>query len=243
MNVAFAGRPNVRFGYRSWDFPGGSGPLQLAYALTVHKAQGSDFERVFVVLPKQTRLLSRELVYTALTRSRAQLVLLVEGEDASGLYDYSRAERSETTRRNTNLFQAIVRESADDVPYAEHLIHRTLKGHMVRSKSELVIANLLWGIALGDQYEYERKVTGTFREGTLRADFSFVDAAGDLIVWEHLGMLNQPKYRSDWEWKKQWYLDNGFVEGETLFTTVDDPKGGLDSEQVKAVADEIKGRL
>ena len=38
-------------------------------------------------------------------------------------------------------------------------------------------------------------------------------------------MLDKPKYRSDWEWKKQWYLDNGYVEGETLFTTEDDPRG------------------
>src|SRR5262249_433868 len=109
LNVAFAGRPNLRFGYRNREFPGGSGPLQLAYALTVHKAQGSDFNRVFVVLPRRTRLLSRELVYTALTRAKVQLVLLIEGDDVSALYDYSRPERSETHRRNTNLFQAIVR--------------------------------------------------------------------------------------------------------------------------------------
>jgi hypothetical protein len=243
LDVAFAGRPNVRFGYRSKEFPAGSGPLQLAYALTVHKAQGSDFNVVFVVLPRQTRLLSRELVYTALTRARTQLVLLIEGDDVSALYDYSRPERSETQRRNTNLFQAIVRTGADDVPYAENLIHRTLKGHMVRSKSELVIANVLFNDGLGDQYAYERQVTGGFRDGKLRPDFTFVDPSGDLIVWEHLGMLKKPKYRSDWEWKKQWYLDNGYVENETLFTTEDDPLGGLDSTRVKAVADAIAQRL
>ena len=243
LNVAFAGRPNLRFGYQDREFPGGSGPLQLAYALTVHKAQGSDFDVVFVVLPKQTRLLSRELLYTALTRARTRLVLLLEGDDVSLLYDYSRPERSETQRRNTNLFQAVVRAGLEEVPYAEHLIHRTLKGHMVRSKSELVIANLLYDCGLGDQYQYERQVTGEFREGNLRPDFSFVDPSGDLIIWEHLGMLTRPKYRSDWEWKKQWYVDNGYIEGETLFTTEDDPIGGLDSTQVKAVADQIMERL
>src|SRR5947199_5902 len=41
LNVLFAGRPNLRFGYRSREFPGGAGPLELAYALTVHKSQGS----------------------------------------------------------------------------------------------------------------------------------------------------------------------------------------------------------
>ena len=52
--------------------------VELAYALTVHKAQGSEFDVVIVVLPKH-RMAYRELVYTALTRARQQLVLLVEG--------------------------------------------------------------------------------------------------------------------------------------------------------------------
>jgi hypothetical protein len=244
LHVAFAGRAWRRFSYSRRDFPsGGGGPLELAYALTVHKAQGSEFDVVFVILPKETRLLSRELIYTGLTRSRARLVLLVEGADVSVLYDYSRPERSETLRRNTNLFNAVVRAGVDEVPYAEHLIHRTHKGHMVRSKSELVIANTLYALRMADQYQYERKVEGEFREGVLRPDFSFVDAAGDLILWEHLGMLTKPKYRSDWEWKRQWYAENGFVEGETLFTTEDDPLGGLDSVRVKEVAETIRERL
>ncbi|MEW5861468.1 MAG: AAA family ATPase, partial [Cyanobacteriota bacterium] len=90
LNVLFAGRPNLRFGYSGRDFPGGSGPLELAYVLTVHKAQGSEFNKVFVVLPANCRLLSRELLYTALTRSREQLVLLIEGDSATVLYDLTR---------------------------------------------------------------------------------------------------------------------------------------------------------
>ncbi|WP_330981741.1 C-terminal helicase domain-containing protein [Mycobacterium triplex] len=68
--------------YRKRQFSVGSGPLQLAYALTVHKAQGSEFNTVFVVLPKNSRLMTRELLYTALTRSRSRLVLPIEGSDA-----------------------------------------------------------------------------------------------------------------------------------------------------------------
>ena len=46
-------------------------------------AQGSEFGVVFVVLPRRTRLLTRELVYTALTRAQKHLVLLIEGRDPS----------------------------------------------------------------------------------------------------------------------------------------------------------------
>ena len=72
----FAGRDLT--GYRGREFSESGSVLELAYALTVHKAQGSDFDTVFVVLPKESRLLSRELLYTALTRARDRMVLLIE---------------------------------------------------------------------------------------------------------------------------------------------------------------------
>lgn len=238
LNVLFSDRANLRFGYSKRDFPSGAGPLQLAYALTVHKAQGSEFKKVFVVIPKNCRLLSRELLYTALTRSRERLVLLIEGSDASVLFDLTRPERSETARRNTNLFQGVLRVNDDEMPYAEHLIHKTEKGHMVRSKSELVIANMLF--ENGIEYEYERVFEGPVAQGRLRPDFSFITPAGDTIIWEHLGMMNREDYRRGWEWKQQWYGKNGLIEGETLFSTQDDERGGLDSDPLKSIALKIK---
>jgi exodeoxyribonuclease V alpha subunit len=47
-----------------------------AFALTVHKAQGSEFDQAWVVLPRQdARTLTRELLYTAITRARRQVHL------------------------------------------------------------------------------------------------------------------------------------------------------------------------
>jgi hypothetical protein len=241
MNVVFAGRPGLSFGYSKRDFPGGVGPLELAYALTVHKSQGSEFKKVFVILPKNCRLLSREFVYTALTRSREQLVLLIEGDDATVLFDLTRPERSETARRNTNIFQGVIRVADDTVPFAEHLIHRTEKGHLVRSKSELVIANILF--QLGIPYEYERVCDGTAAPGRLRPDFSFVTADGDLIIWEHLGMLSRPDYKRGWDWKRAWYQKNGFADGKTLFTSTEEDGKGLDSAELKKTALTIKALL
>jgi exodeoxyribonuclease V alpha subunit len=51
--------------------------LAPAYALTVHKAQGSEYERVMVILPDRiSPLLTREVIYTALTRARRGVVLV-----------------------------------------------------------------------------------------------------------------------------------------------------------------------
>ena len=49
--------------------------IDLAYAITVHKAQGSQFKRVIVPIVK-TRLLDRTLIYTALTRGMEQVVFI-----------------------------------------------------------------------------------------------------------------------------------------------------------------------
>jgi len=68
-------------GLRAWR------PAQLpahasAWASTVHKAQGSEFDRVVLILPEaDARVLSRELLYTALTRARHR-VLLWAGTEA-----------------------------------------------------------------------------------------------------------------------------------------------------------------
>ncbi|RRU02137.1 ATP-binding domain-containing protein, partial [Stenotrophomonas sp. 278] len=50
---------------------------ESAFAMTVHKAQGSEFDAVWLQLPRRdTRVLSRELIYTGMTRARQSLHLL-----------------------------------------------------------------------------------------------------------------------------------------------------------------------
>jgi exodeoxyribonuclease V alpha subunit len=70
---------------------------QTAWAMTVHKAQGSEFTDVIVMLPaKGSRVLGRELLYTAVTRARSH-VLLVGDESVM------RSAVSRTVRRGSGL--------------------------------------------------------------------------------------------------------------------------------------------
>jgi len=51
--------------------------VELGYAMTVHKAQGSEFDSVALILPeKPIAVLTRELIYTAVSRSRASVVIV-----------------------------------------------------------------------------------------------------------------------------------------------------------------------
>lgn len=50
--------------------------IALCYAMTVHKAQGSEFERIALILPERDMpILSREILYTAISRSRSSAVI------------------------------------------------------------------------------------------------------------------------------------------------------------------------
>lgn len=67
----FSGSDGVR-GFHPSALPAHEG----AFAMTVHKAQGSEFDRVWLQLPRHDgRALSRELLYTALTRARREVHL------------------------------------------------------------------------------------------------------------------------------------------------------------------------
>jgi exodeoxyribonuclease V alpha subunit len=55
--------------------------VETVFAMTVHKSQGSEFEEVALVLPNQdSRVLTRELIYTAVTRARRRLVVIGSAE-------------------------------------------------------------------------------------------------------------------------------------------------------------------
>lgn len=123
--------------------------------------------------------------------------------------------------------------------HPEHLIHTTDRGEKVRSKSEVIIANLLH--QLGLEYFYEFPVEGT--NGIRRPDFMVYDKDGKMLLWEHLGMLHDPEYKEKWERKLEWYADNGFVESENLFVTIDAPDGSFDTTLVRRVAEQLLGRL
>lgn len=65
-----------RGGIRTFS-PSHLGERTTVHALTIHKSQGSQFEEVVVVLPQETsRLLTRELLYTAVTRASGQVTVI-----------------------------------------------------------------------------------------------------------------------------------------------------------------------
>lgn len=77
---------------------------ETAFAMTVHKSQGSEFGEVLVLLPVQrSRVATRELLYTAVTRARERVTLCASATALTGAIETS-------TRRHSGLL-ARLRES------------------------------------------------------------------------------------------------------------------------------------
>ena len=56
-------------------------PHETCYAMTIHKSQGSEFDEVCILLPARTSpILSRELLYTAVTRARRRVTIFAVPE-------------------------------------------------------------------------------------------------------------------------------------------------------------------
>ena len=182
------------------------------------------------------------MLYTALTRQRNRIVILHQGDRAS-LRKYSSDDNSETARRLTNIFTAPRPIEIAGRLFEERLIHRTSRGEMVRSKSEVIIADHL--TRRGIEYSYERSLT--MGGATKYPDFTVEDMESGLTVyWEHCGMLHVPLYRRRWEDKLAWYKANGVLPQDqgggtkgTLVITRDEPNGSIDSAKITRLIEDL----
>lgn len=93
----------------------------------------------------------------------------------------------------------------------------TAKGEQVRSKSELIIADLLGKEGIPYRYEYPTYLKGI---GKIYPDFTVLNVnRREEIRWEHLGMMDDPVYVEKALKKIAVYEQNGIFPGENLILT------------------------
>jgi hypothetical protein len=202
--------------------------IELAYGITIHKSQGSQFNETYVVVPQPCQLLSPELLYTALTRQTMRTTLLVQGDPAM-LRGWTHPSRSETARRLTCLFSpvdptSIVSPEGAPAVVDGKAVHRTTRGLLVKSKSEVAVANILHEFVdkAAGSMAYEQ--TFTCHDGSwLSPDFTIDLPDGRRILWEHLGMLLDQNYDAHWADKLARYQASGVM----LWPDTSGPRGIL----------------
>lgn len=218
------------FSYTKADFGGDNSDskLELAYALTVHKSQGSSFGKTIVVINGKSSFVTKELLYTAFSRQREALIVLSD-LSIQDLVQYANDWYSDTKQRYTDLFEfpnIIEIESNKQKRYFEEkLIHKTIRGEMVRSKSEVIVANILDKMKIEYVYEEPLSVGGK----TYIPDFT-IRYQGKTAYLEHLGMLGDKSYKNSWNKKKENYESVGISETlGNLIITSDGLDGSLDA--------------
>lgn len=107
----------------------------------------------------------------------------------------------------------------------------TNKGERVRSKSEIIIADALEKAGVPYRYEYPLYIKSI---GQTHPDFLTLNIrTREEIFWNHLGMLDDPKYAEDNVWKINQYLKAGYYPGENMILTYETKNHPLNQKIVK----------
>ncbi|WP_444934145.1 ATP-dependent DNA helicase [Microbulbifer sp. JTAC008] len=202
FSVKFKGKEHLSVNFGGRDRPEEN--LELAYAISVHKSQGSEFDHVYFVLPENSRgSQAKELIYTALTRAKVRCTVFVQGA-VETLVNAMRPEHSALKTINSSMFSfnPVDPSIADKSSWYEAgKIHRALTGDMVRSKSEVIIANILHDRDISFWYEKPLRAP----DGTMYLPDFTIMHRGEEYYWEHLGLMDLPEYQQAWSEKEAWY--------------------------------------
>ena len=115
----------------------------------------------------------------------------------------------------------------------EQLKHPAMDGTMMRSKSEVIIANILLLSGISFVYEAPLFVSGR----NILPDFtilSLIDLKSEIII-EHQGMVFVEEYADKFIRTLKTYLQTEWIPNENLFFTFDDARGTLDPRQVISI--------
>lgn len=124
-------------------------------------------------------------------------------------------------------------------PYKKHpenLIFETEKGEMVRSKSEVIIANLLYQNEKDLLYKYERplELKNGRENHVVHPDFTILNIhTGKITYWEHAGRMDDFKYLNDHIHKMYLYEANQLFTGEHVIVTYETTNTPLNIQSVK----------
>ena len=109
----------------------------------------------------------------------------------------------------------------------------TQRGERVRSKSEVIIANMLLNEGIPYRYEYPVKLRGY---GIVYPDFTVLNIRKRReMIWEHFGMMDDPDYASKAVRKLISYNRNRIFQGDRLITTSETRMEPLNVRQVKEI--------
>ena len=130
--------------------------------------------------------------------------------------------------------------------YQENLKYETDNGELVRSKSEVIIANILAKNSEHLLYKYERplEVMIAGHTQTIHPDFTIINIhTGKITYWEHAGRMDDAKYADDFVKKMNIYTENGLFQGDDVIVTYETMNCPLNIHSVKMAVRRLVGGM
>ena len=126
--------------------------------------------------------------------------------------------------------------------HSEKLKYETEQGELVRSKSEMIIANILYQHKEDILYKYERpleiRMDGIIK--VIYPDFTILNIhTGRIFYWEHAGRMDDPYYANEFVKKVNTYIANELLPGRDIMITYETLGNSLDISVVKRMVKEI----
>ena len=120
-------------------------------------------------------------------------------------------------------------------------IFKTSFGLKVRSKSEVIIAEMLHEAGIPFRYDPEIILYDKNKcVHKVSPDFVIMTPSGRKIIWEHWGLFGDEGYRACNYWKLELYFQNDIILSDNLIITMDTKDGGIDAGYIERV---IKGQV
>ena len=126
--------------------------------------------------------------------------------------------------------------------YKENLKYETDNGETVRSKSEIIIANILAKNNEHLLYKYERplEVVIAGHTQTIHPDFTIINIhTGKITYWEHAGRMDDAQYADDFVRKMNTYTENGLFQDHDVIVTYESINCPLNIHNVKMIVKKL----
>lgn len=127
-----------------------------------------------------------------------------------------------------------------NIMFSENLRYETEQGDLVRSKSEVIIANILYQNRKNIVYKYERplEIMENGRMKMIYPDFTVLNLhTGKTVYWEHAGLMDNSYYANEFVKKINCYIQNGLLPGRDVIMTFETQANALDIGVVKKMVE------
>ena len=146
--------------------------------------------------------------------------------------EYQKLLTPQFTHFSTEISNWINSPYEQNHSHPERLTHKSISGHLLRSKSEMLIDMLLFQHQIPFRYECALHLG----DAILHPDFTIRHPiTGDYYYWEHFGLMDQPNYATNTFSKLKLYTEHGIVPGIHLITTYETQEHPLSTEMVEKI--------